>query len=462
MTRSRPLSKATLARVTTLALMMVLGACQPGTPTTEPAPASTARIGVTIVATENAAASPIPPTVEPTTPAQSISPTSQGPSACPTINPGAALPDKPATFTDTAAALTAYLDAGASESVALEALKSWGDIYQAPNSKEQLGTVLRAKVLPGSDEQFVAVYYDPTEQQAASRHGELIVFQCAGNKVQVAYQASADPDFAGQVFNPRVFSTEDVTGDGLGDLSYVVGDCSENTCYEGIYIMTAMSDTLSNAILEFEYQPFPVFTFVPAAQGAAKDLIVKIGYVGGTEAGPQRAITDTWTYVGGAYTLTQVSKEAPVYRIHALQDGDDAFRRKDTATANAFYQRVATDPSLQAWEGNAPLRDEQKVLAAFAYVRMMETAAYSGDVASVQTAHDSLVTAAPESSPGTIYAKLGETFFKAFSETKNYQQACETTWKYAEGNENTFLILGQDTFGTANYDYRPDDTCIVP
>ena len=462
MTRSRPLTKAMFARVSALALMMVLGACQPGTSTNEPDPASTARIGVTIIATENAAASPIPPTVEPTAPAQSISPTAQGPSACPAINLGAALPDKPATFTDTAAALTAYLDAGASESAALEALKSWGDIYQAPNAKAQLGTVLRAKVLPGNDEQFVAVYYDPAEQQAASRHGELIVYQCAENKVQVAYQASADPDFAGQVFNPRVFSTEDVTGDGLGDLSYVVGDCSENTCYEGIYIMAAVNGTLSNTILEFEYQPFPVFTFVPAAQGAAKDLIVKIGYVGGTEAGPQRGITNTWTYIGGAYTLTQITKEAPVYRIHALQDGDDAFHRKDMTTANALYQRVATDPSLQAWEGNAPLRDEQQVLAAFAYVRMMETAAYSSDTASVQAAHDSLISAAPESSPGTIYAKLGETFFKAYSETKNYQQACDTTEKYAEDNENTFLILGQDTFGTANYDYRPNDMCFEP
>jgi hypothetical protein len=280
--------------------------------------------------------------------------------------------------------------------------------------------------------------------------------------MQVAYQASADPDFAGQVFNPRVFSTEDITGDGLGDLSYIVGDCSENTCYDGIYIMTAMSGTLSNAIVDFEYEPFPTFAFVPAAQGTAKDLVVNIGYVGGVEAGPQRNVTDTWSYVGSAYTLTQETKEAPLYRIHALQDGDDAFRRKDTATANALYQRVATDSSLQAWEGNTPLQDEPKVLAAFAYVRLMETAAYGGDAAGVQTAHDELVKAAPEASSGTLYAKLGEAFYKAFSETKNYPQACDAVKKYAEKNQNTFLILGQDTFGTANYDYQSDDMCIVP
>ncbi|HEY3341964.1 MAG TPA: hypothetical protein VGK81_08095, partial [Anaerolineae bacterium] len=117
---------------------------------------------------------------------------------------------------------------------------------------------------------------------------------------------------------------------------------------------------------------------------------------------------------------------------------------------------------LQAWEGNTPLRDEPAVLAKFAYVRLMETAAYKGDTASLQTAHDALVKAAPEASSGTLYAKLGEAFYKAFSETKNYAQACDTTRKYAEKNQNTFLILGQDTFGTANYDYQSDDMCIVP
>jgi hypothetical protein len=443
-------------------VLLVLGACQSSIATNEPSSTDGARIGVTIVATQNAAPSPVPPTIEPATPVQDVTPTASGPSACPAINPNAALPDKPATFTDTAAALTAYLDAGASDSVALEALKSWGNIYQATTSNELLGTVLRAKVLPGNDEQFIAVYYDPAEQQVVSKHGELIVYQCVDSKVQIAYQASADPDFAGQVFNPRVFSIEDVTGDGLGDLSYIVGDCSEDTCYEGIYIMTAVNGTLNNAIVEFEYEPFPVFTFVPAAQGTAKDLIVRVGYVGGTEAGPQRGITDTWTYVVNVYTLTQVTKEAPVYRIHALQDGDDAFRSKNVATANALYQRVATDPSLQSWEGNAPLREEPKVLGAFAYVRMMQTAAYSGDTAGVQAAHDALVNAAPANSPGTIYANLGEVFYKAFSETKNYKQACDATEQYAEKNENTFLILGQDTFGTANEDYGPVDMCIVP
>ena len=463
MTKPCPRLKTALAGVIALTLSMLLGACSQNTPTTEPTADATARIGVTIVATQNAPPTPVPSTSTPISQPANATQAPQAPSACPTVNTSIAPPDKPVTFTDTAAALTAYLDAGAGESAVLDTLKAWGDIYPSPTAKDQqLGAVVRARVLPGNDDQIVVIYYDPADQQTASRHGELIVYQCADAKLQMAYQATADPDFAGQVFNPRLFGVDDVTGDGLGDLSYVVGDCSENTCYDGIYIMTSVNGVLSNAIFEFQYEPFPTFTFVPAMQGAAKDLIVKMGYVGGPFAGPQRDITDTWSYVSSAFTLTQEVKEPPVYRIHALHDADEAFYRKDYATANALYQRVANDPDLQSWEGNAPLRDEPQVLAAFAYVRLMETAASAGDMGAVQAAHDALLMAAPDQSAGAIYAKLGETFFNAYSQTKNYQQACDATVKYAEKNENTYLILGQETFGTANYDYQPEDMCLVP
>src|SRR5450759_2319154 len=100
MTRTRLLPKAVLACVTALTLIMVLGACQPGAPAAEVTPAGTARIGVTIVATQNVIPSPIAPTTEPAATLQRISPTSQGPSNCPTINADAPLPAKPATFTD--------------------------------------------------------------------------------------------------------------------------------------------------------------------------------------------------------------------------------------------------------------------------------------------------------------------------------------------------------------------------
>lgn len=497
--------RAVLASLAALGIVAFLGACSsiirinlPATSTTPtgptatvittpalnqtalPSPSAEKELRVTVGATQPVISSPEPTLTQPVTSVTHITPSASNISACPSVNSDAALPAKPATITDTAQALTTYLNNGASDSALLSALKSWGDVYTATNSRDQLGTVLRAKLLPGTDEQVIVIYYNPLDRQAVTRHGDLIVFQCVTGKMQVAYQASSDPEFGVDVTNLRVFSTTDVTGDGLDDLSFLMGDCSGNTCFDGINIMTAdrstlassatfsitadsdISSELENAIPDFIYEPYPAFHFVPALHGKAKDLVVKPGYVSSVDAGPQRDVTDTWSFVGGIFTLTQEVKEPPVYRIHALEDGDAAFRRKDYAAANVLYMRVVNDPSLQAWDGNPNLHDEQQLLTAFAYVRMMQTAAVVGNMTGVQSAYKELVHSAPSNSPGAMYAQLGETFYKVWSQAKNYPQACAATVTYAQTHDNTYVMLGQETYGFSNDDYEPEDMCIVP
>jgi hypothetical protein len=432
------------------------------------APAVTAQIGVTIVATQSARPSPTAVPVEEASasPEATAAATSVATalSACSAqVNPSPAAPAKPATLTDTLPALTTFLNAGASPSATYSLLQSWGYIYVPSNAPTPVGSVQQARVLPGADTQIIVTYYDPVDQQTPTRHGNLVVFGCNAGAVQVLYAASADPEFAGTVTNPRVLSTQDVSGDGVGDLSFVVEDCGASTCFDGVYILAAQNGTLTNLIPDFEWSPFPSFSFVAStAKPGTQDLQVQRGYVGTPGAGPQRGMTDTWSYTGSVYTLTQRVKEPPTYRIHALQDADEAFRRKDLATANALYQRVANDPSLQSWDGNTPLRDEAQVLAAFAYVRLIQSAAFAGDAATLKAAHDALTMAASPKSAGAIYASLGEAFWDAFNLSKNYALACDAVAKYADKNQNTFLILGQETFGFANQDYGADDMCIAP
>ncbi|MCL5995043.1 MAG: hypothetical protein M1546_03175 [Chloroflexi bacterium] len=451
----------------------IVAACSANDPSSVSSSATTPRIGVTIVVTQNADPTPADgssvgsnqvatsqigeseATAQPT-PVPSL------PSECPVPVQNPPVPVQPAAITDTAPALAAYLSAGADVNALAGVLKSWGFIYNPSNSNNPLGAVVQAKLLPGTDQQWVAVYYDPSDKDMVTRHGDVVVFKCVGGAVQIAYQSSTDPAFEGEVLNPRLFTDEDVTGDGLGDLSFLVGDCGASTCFDRISIMTAVGGPLSNVIPDFEWVAFPTFDFVPSSNGNAQNLLVAEGYLGSVGAGPQRAVTDTWSYNGAVFTLTSRIKEPPVYRIHALQDGDEAFLDQDYASANALYRRVANDPGLQAWEGNTPLRDEAQVLAAFAYVRLMQTAAAAGDSASLQAAHDALVTAAPEKSPGELFQQLGEVFYSTYQQSGNYKQACDATTKFAERNQNTFTVLGVETFGYANYDYQAVDMCIVP
>jgi hypothetical protein len=432
------------------------------------APATAPRIGVTMIATQPVTPiAPLPTPTLSTSDATAVVPVAETttpagvPSECSIPVQDVTPPEKPATFTATAQALAAYLSAGASVTATEELLKSWGNIFNQPGSDVQAGDVQSAWMLPARDAVVVAIYYDPADQQMATRRGDVVVFQCAGGVMQVAYQASADPTFS-EVLNPRLFGNEDVTGDGAGELIFIVGDCGASTCFDGINILAVANGAITNLIPGFEWVAFPTFDFVPSRQGAAQDLLVQEGYLESVSAGPQRAITDTWAFNGTVFTFTMRAKEPPVHRIHALQDADDAFRRNDLAAANALYQRVIGDPGLQSWQGSAPLRNEPEVLAAFAYVRLMQTAATAGDTVSLDAAHDALLMAAPEGSPGEIFAQLGEAFYNAYQQGAEYQQACDATVRFAQKNQNTFIVLGRETFGYANNDYQATDMCIVP
>jgi hypothetical protein len=372
-------------------------------------------------------------------------------------------------FSDTVAALASYLNAGASLTAAEDILKTWGYIYTDRSNNQPVGGVRQVRVLPGELPQDVLTYIDPAQadpNHPPSRFGELVVLACVNNQYQVAYQATADPIFLGVVLNPRAFSDEDVTGDGVGDLSFLTGDCGAENCVDAMTIVSTVGTTLPNTLnnivpdIDFITKPYPTFQFVPAPNSPSKNLLVTPGFATGAGSGPQRMVTETWSFTGSAFTLTGKLAEPPVYRIHALHDGDDALRRKDFPAAEALYARVVNDPSLQGWEGGVALQDEAQFLAAFATVRLVQSAAARGDAATAQAALDVLRGLAPKDSAGEIYAGLGEAFFNSYSQTSNYAQACAAAIAYANATPNTYLTLGVETYGFNNADYLAGDMCI--
>jgi hypothetical protein len=206
--------------------------------------------------------------------------------------------------------------------------------------------------------------------------------------------------------------------------------------------------------------PNPTFEYVPSTRGGGKDLIVVEGTLDDASAGPQRQITATWSFNGQTFTQTQTTQESPTYRIHALHDGDEALRKKDYREADTQFLRVINDASLQTWDGNPNAQIEQQILSAFAYVRLMQSAALRNDDVGVQVAYDSLTRLAPADTPGFLYAQLGDTFFRTWSATKNAVQSCQAMVDLAKQNANATKWLGIDAFGTANYDYQPEDMCV--
>lgn len=380
-------------------------------------------------------------------------------SACPApANPTP--PARPAVFNDIPDALTAYLSAGATPTATRDLLTAWGVIFDAPDGSTTFGGVYQGRFLPDGDPGVAVVIFDPAAQTPDLRAGDVIVYTCVDGAVQIAWRAQDDPLFAGPVGYPRVLSSADVTGDDVDELSFITGECGASTCFDVVTILSLQAGSASNLIPDFAPHPFPAFAFAPPADNRARDLIVQVGQYRSPSAGPQRNITETWSWNGSAFTLTRVMIDPPTYRVHALHDADAAFRAGDFAAATALYQRVISDPALKAWDGPVPLRDEDKVLGAFALFRLVELAARQQDTAMLAAAYDALKQATPQGSPGELYGALGDAFHSVYAASSNYAQACDAAVKFAEKTANIYILLGSQTFGYANYDYLPADMCI--
>lgn len=440
---------------------MFMSACTVANPLKVQTPDPTVQFAVTMYPTQIVVASP---TMIPTLAAvPSQTPTSVI-TECPLPTQQSDVPRQPATFTDTVTSIVTFLNTGGSITDTIALLQKWGMIYTSPDTGQLLGGVVKVRLSPAQDSNLVITYYDPADVKLKTRKSELLILQCVNHAFKVIYQASTEPELAGQVTNVAVMSTTGVTGGLNDDLTYVLEDCSDNTCYDGVYVISMVNGKLVNVIPDFNWTPSPKIRFIKPVRNdsTSYDLQVRSGFLGSPGAGPQRVITETWSFVGGLYTLTQSLHDPPVYRIHALMDADTLFRQKDYAAATSLYERVIGDASLQSWAGNAPLRDEPKVLAAFAEFRLMQVATVMGRADDVRKAHSALVALAPAGSAGVIYLHMADAFMDVYKLTTDMQKLCDATMRYADKNKNVFVVIGQDTFGAANYDYQAPDMCIGP
>ena len=401
------------------------------------------------------AAAPNAPTAEPTLDLATPEPSQ---SQCPPLGAKHEAP-RPADFAGAAATLRSYLDDGASLEQIDAALQVWGMRITPADRRETLGGADYARILPGPDMQIIATLLDANTNDSGSHAGDIVVYACRNGHYEIVYRALDDPAFDGYVRDPQVLSVEDVTGDGIFELNFSTGECGAATCLGGITILSAHGGgALHNLAPNFAYVPYPIFDFV-ASKNKAMDLVVVEGMLGDAAAGPQRALTETWSYIGDVFTRTNETLEPPRYRILALQDGDAALRRDDARQADTMYRRVIDDPSLQSWDGNPSVANEAQILAAFARVRLIESAARRGDETGAQVSFESLQNAAPENSPGGMYVAVGRALYETWRDTKDIARACAAAADSARANPATTQILGVDAFGTANYDYQAEDMC---
>jgi hypothetical protein len=304
--------------------------------------------------------------------------------------------------------------------------------------------------LTGDDEAeiIVALQYIG---EAVAPSGDLLVFGRRAEGHVLLYQEGYDP--SGPAV--RLLQVLDTNGDGRQDIVYTLITCGAHTCFESLEILNweeAGFFSLMGGRLDM---PYPIYTVTPGRIDAESGSVASVG------AEPQRDYSEVWEWNGGVFTVTQQVWASPVYRYHALLDGDRALLSGDYATAAAVYERVIGDDALQEWGAVSAMVDpgvERVQLAAFARWRLVLTYLRSGDPSGAHLAYNQLQAEHPDGAVGHDVAALAEAFWVAYAVDGSVVDGCTALIVAAKENTSVHDFFNEN-YGYANPRWEAVDIC---
>jgi len=338
-------------------------------------------------------------------------------------------------------------------------LNGGGDVHalenqiQALNLSPQAGIPLTQQDFNGDGLDDVAVSLLDPDSAAIMVPGDLYVFLCRGQ----AYVLNYSSPEASDVGAPEILDARDLNADGAADLLTARESCGAHTCFSHLEVLTWHQDAMANAMLgESDDLPYPSIRVVGPGGDGRYAIAVTGTAIGSAGAGPYRGLTRTWLWDPAGLSLVPDPDLAlpPTFRIHVLNDADQADLAGDYTTALELYARVVNDDSLQDWVDPA---GERANLSAYALFRQLLTQLELADSTAAQAAYLTLQNAYPPASPGGAYGLLGQAFWTAYQASGSLGLACAQAQAFAQANQST--ILQPLDFGYANPTYSATDIC---
>jgi hypothetical protein len=353
---------------------------------------------------------------------------------------------KPADFADYPEAIRQYLSAGGDAATLESTLAGWGAL-----PPEAQGQVLAADLTgDGHAEIVVALWRAGGEAPS----GDLLIFGHQGGQYALLYQQGVEPYW----MTTRLLNILDANEDGHPDVAYTLRTCGAHTCFDTLEIVGWEETGFFSLMGGKLDMPYPTYTVSP---GRIDALSGQIGSVG---AEPQRGYSEVWEWSDdiSAFTVTQEIWELPIYRYHALLDGDRAMLSGDYATAIAAYERAIDDDTLQEW--TVTPAEERAQLAAFARWRLVLTylqgsdQGKGSDQGNAQIQYTRLQAGYPVGAVGHDAAALAEIFWTAYLANGRITDGCiEVTAAIEIGGP--ILDFFNANYGYANPRWEMVDLC---
>jgi hypothetical protein len=279
--------------------------------------------------------------------------------------------------------------------------------------------------------------------------GMLLLDQCQGDHYDLVFQSAETTDWGA----PEILSSEDLTGDQISDLLIGRQSCGAHTCFTQLEAFVWNGTTLENRMQgTSEDMPSPGIEVDPPSM----QFTITAEGIGSVGAGPFRRFLRQWTWDGEeeAFLPSPDTYLPSNFRIHVLQDADQADENGDYGKAIELYTKVIEDDELQDYIDPAV---ERLQLAAYASFRLMLTYLLVNDVAAGEGIHSSMMMDYPSDSPASDFVQLADTFWREYQSSGDIGSACLAAQSFADSHQET--ILDALYYGYANPTYTPIDIC---
>ena len=416
------------------------------THTATPAPTETPTATPTEIPTdtptpEPTATSTETPTPEPTATATDTATPEATATATPTYDPNSLLPPCPA---DLAIASDGLLDVLNRDTAEGELLSQ----FLAACGLDSDGPVVADLTGDGLDDLVLVYWLAGEDEDTVLRQGDLLI---ASGAVDGSFVKEY---VAGAAGNVQLLKTEDINADGAVDLVWLDTTCGASTCFDTLYVRswngTNWQDWTEGTITMAAAQ-VEIVDVDEAGSGAEMQLTG--GTYGSVGAGPQRDRTEIWASLDGApYALVSESYGESACLYHTILDGNWAFVEKDFASAQTFFSQAITENKFNAcWT----YPNELDELRSFAFFRLAQIAAYTGEAETAQA----LIEQSADSYPTAAYTQVGRVWLESYQASGDPVHACVLVTNFVTSNPAPVDVLAD--YGYANPTFTGDDVCPI-
>jgi hypothetical protein len=301
-------------------------------------------------------------------------------------------------------------------------------------------------------EDFVISLIDPMTPGEPTTTAEsiLLVFLCDRDQYRLEYANTSSPD-ADRI---HISQIRDLNSDGLKELLVMQELCGAHTCTQAWEVLTWQGGEFVNVLVgRTDDLPSPILEIIgPFADGSMSLELTGTGVLS-AGAGPARAITRVWRWSAAQaqFTVFEERLSAPVFRIHALHDADQAALNGQTQRALDEYQRVIEDPGLDDY----PYGDEGHTqLSAYSLYRSMLIWLELDDLVQAESTYTFLREGY---SGASAFVDLAQEVWEAYLATEDLTQSCQIGRAYAQAHSEQ--VLSPLNYGYANKIYTAVDVC---